>query len=148
MKTIKVYHAQITSECLNLCRIIDDIVLFIEEYMGILPEEFLFEIKVILNELIINAMKHGNKGDKNKLVNIITGLYEKDYIYIIIEDQGEGCNYDYFLNRTVCLEELSDPCFLKETGRGILIVKSLCDKLKFNKRGNKVIVLKKINREF
>lgn len=146
MKTIKAYHAQIPSDSRDLCSIVEDIILFIKEYIGVLPEDYLFEVKVILNELIINAMKHGNKGDKNKLVNIITGLSEMDHIYIIIEDQGEGCDYEYFLNRRCCLEDMSESCSLQETGRGIFIVKSLCDRLKFNKRGNKVIVLKKINR--
>jgi len=35
---------------------------------------------------------------------------------------------------------------MSESGRGIMIVKSLCDKVKVNRKGNKIIILKSIEK--
>jgi serine/threonine-protein kinase RsbW len=102
-----------------------------------------FELKVILNELIINAIKHGNNSDVSKKVKTSITISKSGFVFIIIEDEGEG--YDYkcrVRNKDIAVNE--DFCDLKETGRGIVIVSNLCDKIKFNKKGNKVIVMKRL----
>jgi serine/threonine-protein kinase RsbW len=109
-----------------------------------LTEELIFEIKVILNELIINAVVHGNKKDKSKKVHIKAGICNNSEVYIIVEDEGEGiaakiedCNL-----KKGEQEELEVFC-LNESGRGLAITSALCDCIKRNKKGNKVIILKK-----
>jgi len=104
----------------------------------------LFEVKVILNELILNAIKHGNKEDDKKFIKICAGLKNQRDLFIVIEDSGEGYDYNDVLAIPVCTGSEQEICDLKETGRGLLIVKNLCDKIKFNKKGNKVIVVKSI----
>ena len=87
-----------------------------------------------------NAIKHGNKEDNKKQVKIRVGVCES-IVYFIIEDEGEG-----FANKCpVQQDSISDLCDLKENGRGLTIVNNLCDKVKYNIRGNKVVVLKKLD---
>ena len=54
-------------------------------------DDELFNIKVILNELIINSIKHGNN---NQNITIVAGISKGCYVYIIIEDGGNGYNSD------------------------------------------------------
>jgi serine/threonine-protein kinase RsbW len=100
----------------------------------------LFEIKVVLDELLQNAIIHGNNKDSSKQVKIRTGI-NNSHVYFIVEDEGEG----FESNCIGQSESILDICDLKESGRGILIVKSLCDSVKFNSRGNKIVVLKRLD---
>jgi len=107
-------------------------------------ESTLFELKVVLNELILNAVYHGNKCDITKKVKVTTGISDNTNIFIVIED--EGCGYDLSewrknfstQDNLVCIDEM------KENGRGLDIVEKLCDIIRFNEKGNKVVVYKKL----
>ena len=80
--------------------------------------------------------------DKGKI-----GITENGYAFFIIEDEGEGFDFKSFIEKDFEIEDTVDIKHLKESGRGVLIVKKLCDKLKFNEKGNKAVVLKKLNQD-
>jgi serine/threonine-protein kinase RsbW len=105
----------------------------------------LFELRVILNELILNAIRHGNRGNREKNVRITAGIVECRRIFLIIEDEGDGYENTCLQKDECCtgLENM-DIGSVKETGRGILIVTCLCDSIRYNKKGNKVVILKGI----
>jgi len=114
-----------------------------ESYGSEIDEEILFELRVVLNELIVNAIIHGNKADLRKKIRITSGLTRDRRAYIVITDDGEGYDYKYILEK--CNELPNMVCnHLSESGRGILIVKSLCEQIRFNKNGNEVMVIKKL----
>ena len=106
-------------------------------------DDILFELKVVLNELITNALCHGNKCELEKVVYVTFKLVNYNYLYISVRDEGLGFklkvntksieDYLEIVNKTLC-----------EHGRGLVIVYNLCDKVKFNKCGNKVSILKKL----
>ena len=104
-------------------------------------ESFLFDTRVIVNELLSNAVRHGNMLNKDKKVEIIV-YRQKDKLYITVEDQGKGYDYDCILNYDINCEQ--KICDMKETGRGILLVKILSEKLIFNNKGNRITVVKSI----
>lgn len=140
MKVLKLCDLRITSELSNIRNSVNNIVNFIFETHGPLKEHVLFEIKVILNELLQNAIRHGNKEDREKQVKIRVGVSDNN-VYFIIEDEGEG-----FTNR--CGEQQEsfvDMCDMKENGRGLIIVSNLCDRVKYNIKGNKVVILKRLD---
>ena len=140
LKLIK-YKSEIPSEINEICGLISGILSFIEGTNGQLDACLEFELKVILNELIINAIKHGNSSDPNKKVKVSAILTKGKHLILFIEDEGEG--YDYSLK--CCKAHFKEDFFeMRETGRGIFIVSNLCDKIKFNKKGNKVIAIKKL----
>ncbi|WP_235715943.1 ATP-binding protein [Acetivibrio cellulolyticus] len=137
---LKLCDLKIASELCNIRNSVNNIVGFILESHGPLKEDTLFELKVVLNELLQNAIKHGNKEDSAKQVKIRTGI-SKNYVYFIIEDEGEG----FERNCIVRPENLTELCELKEGGRGLLIVRNLCDSVKYNFKGNKIVVLKSLD---
>ncbi len=101
-------------------------------------EEEKDSLAIAVTEAVNNAIIHGNKKDVNKKVHIKFFLQEKKLI-VTVKDEGEGFNPD----------SLSDPLapenLLKESGRGIFILSTLMDDVKFNfgKDGTEVQLIKK-----
>lgn len=97
----------------------------------IYDEELLFEIRLILDELVINGVLHGNESDWHKKVYLNVTLSE-DSVIIKVRDEGSGVVYQ---------EEAYDPLDLKTSGRGLIIVQALTDDLIL--QDNQVIAIKK-----
>lgn len=143
MKTKRFYNIKIASDVGNIGSVVNDIINRINELCGV-DDSFVYDTKVILNELIINAIKHGNNCINEKSVKVSAAVINGRYLLFSIQDEGEG----YYRDTSISYSEpddFSNCCSLLESGRGIIIVKCLCDKLKYNKRGNRVLVLKRIN---
>lgn len=131
-----------TIECVG--KAVDQVLDGLYDIIDFSDETLLFDIKVILNELLLNAVLHGNKGDRAKKVTVRASVEDGgSYLYLSVEDEGEGFNYREILSNA------GKECFcfdcLKETGRGLIIAKSLSDKLMFNDKGNQVVVMKKLS---
>ena len=90
-----------------------------------------------LNEVVSNAIIHGNKRDPNKKV-IVNAEIEGRRITWTVTDEGEGFDYVHLADPTAPenLESL--------TGRGVFIIKHLADQCVFNAAGNEVELLFKI----
>lgn len=140
---LTIYKSRIPSNIVCMQDAIKDVLCFLQSLGGRITEDMQFEMKVILNELILNAVKHGNRGDCNKFVKISAGLIRNAYVVFVIEDEGNGYDHSCIQNKPQFPSDSEIQC-MQETGRGIFIVSSLSDKVKFNKKGNRIIVLKKI----
>lgn len=88
-------------------------------------------IMIAVTESVNNAIVHGNKSDKNKNVHLTLDL-DDSQVRFTVEDEGQGFDYD----------ELPDPTapenLEKIGGRGIFLMKNLCDEVKFDNDGKKV----------
>ena len=113
---------------------------FTEQISAILKfsEEDRDSIAISITELVCNAISHGNKLDKNKEVTIDYKISPKSLI-ISVQDEGDGFNLENIAN------PLDPENLLKESGRGIYIVRSLMDKVevKKNTKGTLVKITKK-----
>ena len=94
-------------------------------------EDTFANMMTCLNEVVINAIMHGNKLDSNKKV-IVNADIESKRIVWTVTDEGEGFDYDNLPDPTAPenLENL--------TGRGVFIVRHLADQYIFNTKGNEV----------
>lgn len=98
-------------------------------------EDDIFAVHLALEEAFINAVMHGNKMDPNKKVQIdySVGL---DKIEISITDQGKGFEP----------QEVPDPRvgknLYKPEGRGLLLIHSYMDVVKYNEQGNCVYMVR------
>ncbi|MDU7151987.1 MAG: ATP-binding protein [Peptoniphilus grossensis] len=95
-------------------------------------QEKLFDIKVILNELVVNGAMHGNKEDLDKKV-CLKLILDSDSLKIIVKDEGRGVDFD-----TALYDCTQKRC----NGRGLLIVEALTDQLILN--DNEVIAIKNL----
>lgn len=89
------------------------------------------KILVAALEAVNNAIKHGNKDDPHKLVDVEIE-YDKDELKITVTDEGTGFNPSRIPDPTLPenIEELS--------GRGVFLMTKLSDSIKFNEKGNSV----------
>jgi serine/threonine-protein kinase RsbW len=82
-------------------------------------EKFI-NLQIACSEALINAIVHGNREDNSKKVYTSIVFDENEFV-VWIKDEGDGFKID----------ELPDPTanenLLKESGRGIYIIKSLVD---------------------
>jgi serine/threonine-protein kinase RsbW len=93
------------------------------------------KMKIVMTELLVNAIHHGNKLVFSKKVTM-GHLIDKNRAVISIMDQGSGFNPDSIPDPTIP-ENLS-----KDSGRGLFIVRHYVDAISFNKKGNRVTVTK------
>lgn len=95
-------------------------------------------IDLAVREAVANAIKHGNRGDPNKEVEVEVTVEEGDLVIRVL-DQGEG--FEPF--------EVSDPRspenLLNPNGRGIFYMKSFMDDIDYSFRpeGGTVVTLRK-----
>ncbi|ALD22150.1 ATP-binding protein [Hymenobacter sp. DG25A] len=88
-------------------------------------------IMVAVTEAVNNAIRHGNKFDKDK--NVFLSLQMgQDKVKFEVEDQGEGFDYTNLLDPTAP-ENLENP-----GGRGIFLIRHLADEVEFSKEGRHV----------
>jgi serine/threonine-protein kinase RsbW len=96
-------------------------------------------ILISVFEAVNNAIIHGNKGDKEKNVNIDLKYDRRDRkLNISVEDEGNGFNY-YNIPDPTAKENLENI-----NGRGIFLMKQLSDEIIFHNNGSKVEVNFKI----
>ena len=135
-----------------------------EELNEFIDEMELSMVRIGLREILINAIEHGNLGitHEQKTQYFKEGIYHniikqrlEDPFYsnkkIIVEykftlneiiykitDEGEGFDVDKYLK--------NDQIYLSESlhGRGIFITKNAFDVIQYNKKGNIVVLIKKI----
>jgi serine/threonine-protein kinase RsbW len=91
---------------------------------------------VALDEAFVNAVKHGNRNNPNKLVRITAELSAKEARFTV-EDEGEGFN----------VQEIPDPRdpanLFKASGRGVLLIYNIMDEVQYNERGNRLTMVKR-----
>lgn len=147
MNKTKIFSCKIPGNINNVRDVVKNVMNYLQDFYGPITNCTQFEIKVILNELILNAVKHGIKGDNNKYVEVTASITKDNCVLLVIEDEGDGYDYHCLLNGMCSQLETGNIFDAKETGRGILIVKNLCDSMTFNKKGNRITVLKKLRKE-
>ncbi|SHE75940.1 serine/threonine-protein kinase RsbW [Tissierella praeacuta DSM 18095] len=121
-----------------VCSDLDMIKNFVEDVLKKLNNiiennDIMFDIRLILNELVINGVLHGNDCITSKCVKLSLEVKENT-LTIQVEDEGTGIDYNL---------ESYDPSDLKCCGRGLVIVNGLSDEFYIQK--NKVTAIKHIN---
>jgi serine/threonine-protein kinase RsbW len=129
------FKRQIASELSLKNSLIDEILATLQT-KGFLDKEDEVWARLCLDEGLINAIKHGNKEDKNKKVQISLFIAEKMWS-IRIEDEGEGFPEQF-------LPDLDKKSYLElEHGRGILLMKSYMDEIWYYDKGKRVQLTKR-----
>lgn len=91
---------------------------------------------VALDEAFVNAVKHGNKYDANKVVRIECDISQKEARFTV-EDEGEGFDVN------AIPDPLDPENLFKTSGRGVLFIYNIMDEVAYNERGNRLTMVKK-----
>lgn len=124
---------------IEICSSLDDVKYKINLVLSKLSktiddDDIIFDIRTILTELIMNGVIHGNSLDYNKKV-FLDILLEKDYMSMYVRDEGFGFEHSI---------DSYDVYDMKSSGRGLVIVRGLCDELDIN--NNEVFVRKRLGK--
>jgi serine/threonine-protein kinase RsbW len=119
----------INSDIKNL-RIVETMVDTLSKKLGV-SDEVYGKILISTVEAVNNAIVHGNKGDRNKIVTInITA--DGNVLDVSVTDEGEG--FEYWN-----LPDPTDPKYIENLhGRGVFIMRRLADSIEYNESGNEV----------
>ncbi len=90
-----------------------------------LEADVLSNLSLAISEALSNAMVHGNKLDPNKDVTVSIRI-SRDDLVLSIKDQGEGFDPKSVPDPTI------PENILKDSGRGIHIMRSFIDKVFYN----------------
>lgn len=102
-----------------------------------IKERIIFEIKLILLEIITNAVVHGNKRDETKKIEV--SYYMDNRIFeVLIKDEGKGFDFQKYIEKSL----VDDIDFSKTNNRGILLVHALSDDIRFINNGTTVYIKK------
>ena len=138
---------------------------FIHNFL--LSQNVLNELLIIIDEMVYNAFIHGTlklnhqerQFDHGKMQELIRSKLQdpeimkkrigfkmsvnqvENLIQISVEDQGEGFDYQGWLNRVQTDPRLN----IEEHGRGISLLFHLTDSVEFSQGGRKISVSKRVN---
>lgn len=126
---------------LYLCPILDFLLANVPKYWH--PE-----LRLGLQEALVNAAKHGNNLDPNKTVLVRFSIV-KDYYWWRISDQGPGFKPPFRSKQNGKLvahdsEKCTDCKNEKESGRGIYIIYQVFDYIEWNYQGTELKLCKKV----
>jgi serine/threonine-protein kinase RsbW len=95
-------------------------------------------VSVAVRESLVNAIRHGNKMDESKRVQVDFVLHP-DRLEIGVLDQGEGFDPDSLPDPT------AEENILKTSGRGIFFMRSFMDEVRyaFPPRGGTLVTMVK-----
>jgi serine/threonine-protein kinase RsbW len=96
-----------------------------------LAEDAMHWVSVAVRESVINAIKHGNKEDRDKHVTVeflLTPGQSPEEFVVEVLDEGEGFDPEFVAN------PLEAENVLKSSGRGIFFMKSFMDDVTIARR--------------
>lgn len=92
----------------------------------VLDEIQTHKLMVSLTEAVNNAIIHGNHADARKRVTVVCEVLP-GWLLFLIDDQGKGFHPENVKN------PLKEENLLRESGRGIFLMRTLMDKVEFEK---------------
>lgn len=126
-----IYRGSVCSDLEMIKKFIDEILNKLHKTLD--DKDVLFDIRLILNELVINGVLHGNEGVCKKCVKLRLEIKNKK-IMIEVRDEGRGINFDF---------KTYNPEQLNCGGRGLVLVKGLSDELYIDR--NRILAIKELN---
>lgn len=121
---------------LYLCPILDSL-------LSNVPPRWRAEVRLGLQEALVNAVKHGNQLDTQKVILVRYTMAAGRYWWII-QDQGQGFE-------TPCKCPPPDPCStveVGECGRGLYILHQIFDEVRWAHNGRELHLCKRVRRWF
>lgn len=105
-----------------------------------LTEGEIFDVRLCLEESLINAIKYGNALNPDVPVHLVVE-YTDTELKMTVEDRGEGFDTKRISD---CTKEEN---LLKQSGRGIYLISQLMDKISYNAKGNCLSMVKRLGKK-
>ena len=133
--SVKKWESLSFTSTLYLCPILDAL---LEPAPHLLHDE----LRLGLQEALVNAAKHGNRLDPQKIVSV-RHARANGYYWWIVTDQGEGFQKEELMQSVSC--PAVDSPFVSECGRGLYILHQVFDQVSWSDDGREVSLAKQIS---
>jgi serine/threonine-protein kinase RsbW len=100
------------------------------------PRKDSFAVNLILRESLSNAIRHGHNGDQTRAV-LINYHLSPEAVLVEVADEGNGFN-PYAVPNPFEKDRRG-----RSPGRGILLMRLYMSWIRFNRRGNRVLLCKR-----
>ena len=90
-----------------------------------LSESLLMDMRLLVEEMVINAIRHGNKFSTDKFV-LLQYKATPESIELVVRDEGDGFDFEAV------------------EGKGLKLIKSISDKVEFSRGGSQIKVFKRL----
>ncbi len=99
------------------------------------PDEVVRSVfPLVVDEAVTNAMEHGHGWNSDLVVEVEATLSPQGF-RIVVQDQGPG------FRRELVRDPLVDENLSREGGRGLFLMESLVDEVRYEDRGRRVILV-------
>jgi serine/threonine-protein kinase RsbW len=115
-------------------RKVEEQIMRLVEHMGYSPK-CVFGLRLALEEAMVNAHTHGNRGDQSKRITVSYDI-SPQRVVVRVRDEGPGFNPHLVPDPTEP-ERVALP-----SGRGIMLMRAYLDEVSFNDCGNEVQLVK------
>lgn len=122
---------------LYLCPILDRL-------MAQVPRRWQAEVRLGLQEALVNAVKHGNCLDPEKVIFVRYKALGGQYWWVI-EDQGGGFDFNHCCDPT---KAGKDAAAIHDCGRGLYILHQIFDEVRWARGGRELHLCKRAHRWF
>lgn len=106
-----------------------------------LSEDSITDFAAGVREAVLNAAQHGNKFKEDLKIEVHYQM-DNDKITIAVKDEGEGFDYDFYINLARGKDSVELAKRKAETGRfgglGIKLMLRCCDRLEYDNNGSLV----------
>jgi serine/threonine-protein kinase RsbW len=114
---------------------------FLREAFPLLHEDQAADLRLIFNELLMNAVVHGNRSDTNKKVSIEINI-DGEHVHSRVTDEGPGFDY-----RKTVMEWNAEDNLFDDHGRGVRLAYHMTDLFTFSEKGNVIEFYKRLVEE-
>ena len=128
---------QVVSELTNVQKASEDVLSFLKPLS--LGDAALFDIRLCLEEALINAMKYGNRLRPDLHVELDVEASSQE-VRLTVQDQGSGFDVKELANCT------QGENLFRNHGRGVYLIHQLMDEVRYNEKGNRLVMVKSIKK--
>ncbi len=126
---------QVTSNLSNVQKTSEQVLSFLKPLS--LSDAALFDIRLCLEEALVNAIKYGNALREDLNVDLEVE-YGDGQVRLVVQDQGPGFDPKKLED---CTEEKN---LFKNRGRGVYLIHQLMDEVRYNEKGNRLVMVKSL----
>ena len=102
-----------------------------------IDDEKFSSLLVVVSEAVNNAIIHGNKRNPAKKV-VVKCVLHGNVLVVKVKDEGKGFNPQTVPN------PIHENNLLRESGRGVFLMRQLMENVSFNEKGNEVTMKMKV----
>jgi anti-sigma regulatory factor (Ser/Thr protein kinase) len=103
---------------------------------GFAQDDWMSTVPLVLDEVLTNAMRHGNRGDAAKQVRVAVRIDARE-LAVTVTDEGSG------FRREGVADPRRDDRVWRAGGRGLFLIEQLMDEVEYRDEGRTVHLVKR-----